>query len=186
MPLKTNLMKSIRFSSHYVAGLHTVAVALLLAGCASTGDKSNSGDASAPAAGKFKADDGRIINIGQASSESGGMSYKNPHLEKCWLADGFDFNGYDTIYLAPTLSTAKFNEKNPEEIKVHELAKENLVIELARMLNARKIFANVVTKESEIKPGARTLRLESTITEFSKGGGAARYFAGLYGGGQPV
>jgi len=28
--------------------------------------------------------------------------------------------------------------------------------------------------------------MENTITEFSKGGGAARYFAGLYGGGQPI
>jgi hypothetical protein len=32
----------------------------------------------------------------------------------------------------------------------------------------------------------KSLKLESTITEFTKGGGAARYFVGLYGGGQPV
>ena len=30
------------------------------------------------------------------------------------------------------------------------------------------------------------MRLENTITEYAKGGGAARYFAGLYGAGQPV
>jgi hypothetical protein len=30
------------------------------------------------------------------------------------------------------------------------------------------------------------LKLENTIVEFVKGGGAARYFVGLYGGGQPV
>ena len=41
-------------------------------------------------------------------------------------------------------------------------------------------------QESEIKPGAKVLRLENTITEYSKGGGAARYFAGLYGAGQPM
>lgn len=43
-----------------------------------------------------------------------------------------------------------------------------------------------MTSESEIKPGAKTLRLDNTITEYSKGGGGARYFVGLYGGGQPV
>jgi hypothetical protein len=30
------------------------------------------------------------------------------------------------------------------------------------------------------------LKVENTIVEYAKGGGAARYFAGLYGGGQPV
>jgi hypothetical protein len=44
----------------------------------------------------------------------------------------------------------------------------------------------VVTKESEIKPDAKSLKIENTIIEFTKGGGAARYFVGLYGGGQPV
>src|SRR5258707_1144708 len=107
-------------------------------------------------------------------------------MGKGWGADGFDFNGYDTLYIGPTLSTAKFNPQNQEEVKVHDLAKESLVRELSSMLVSRKIFANVVTSESDIKPGAKALKLENTITEFTKGGGAARYFAGLYGGGQPV
>lgn len=54
------------------------------------------------------------------------------------------------------------------------------------MLTTRGIFANVVTQESDIKPGTKTLKMENTITEFSKGGGAGRYFGGLYGAGQPV
>ena len=115
------------------------------------------------------------------------ISYNNSHMEKgkCWVANGFDFNGYDTLYIAPTLSTAKFADK-PEDTMVHNLAKEQLVSELVRKLNERKIFPNIVTKESDIKPGAKVLKLESTITEFAKGGGAARYFVGLYGGGQPI
>lgn len=115
------------------------------------------------------------------------MRYNNPHLEKgkCWVADGFNFNGYDTLYIAPTLSTAKFPDK-PEDTKVHELAKNNLALELSRMIGTRGIFAKVVTQESELKPGAKVLKMENTITEFSKGGGAGRYFGGLYGGGQPV
>src|SRR5262249_55380927 len=47
-------------------------------------------------------------------------------------------------------------------------------------------FPAVITSESQIKSGAKVLKLENTITEFSKGGGAARYWAGLYGAGQPV
>jgi hypothetical protein len=43
-----------------------------------------------------------------------------------------------------------------------------------------------VTREADIKPGSRTLTLEHTIIEYEKGGGAARYFGGLYGAGQPV
>src|SRR6266700_5776464 len=128
-----------------------------------------------------------LVLAGCASTaEGGGMNYKNRHLEKCWLADGFDFNGYDTLYIAPVLSTAKFHQENPEEVKVHDLAKENLVAELTRKINSKKIFNNVVTRESDLKPDVKSLKLENTITEFTKGGGAARYFVGLYGGGQPV
>ena len=175
---------------------------LALAGCATTGEKTAEPKAAQPkpveqkatapkAAGtqssKAKADDGRTVDIGKSSPASGGgMNYKNPHLEKCWVADGFDFNGYETLYIAPTLSTAKFDAKNQEDAKVNELARENLVKELDSLLRSRKLFANVVTRESDVKPGAKVLKLENTITEFTKGGGAARYFVGLYGGGQPI
>jgi hypothetical protein len=170
-----------------LAKLAPLCAAFAVASCSSTSDKSSGGNPSSHTASKVKADDGRTVEIGKASpSPGGGVNYKNPHMGKCWVADGFDFNGYDTLYIAPTLSTAKFDPKNTEEFKVHELAKENLVKELVNMISARKIFANVVTHDSDLKPEAKTLKLENTITEFSKGGGAARYFVGLYGGGQPV
>lgn len=31
-------------------------------------------------------------------------------MEKCWVADGFNFTGYDTLYIAPTQSTAKYQK----------------------------------------------------------------------------
>jgi hypothetical protein len=111
------------------------------------------------------------------------MAYRNPHMEKCWVADGFNFQGYDTVYIAPTASTAKYQK---DEERPHELAKENLVFELQRSVAHLGLFANVVTREQDIKPGAHVLKLENTIVEYSKGGGGARYFVGLYGGGQPV
>ena len=165
--------------SHALVALAALAAALALAGCASTGGSSSTENQS-----QFKLADGRTVDIGKSSpATEGGTNYKNPHMEKCWVAEGFDFNGYDTLYIVPTLSTAKYN---PDGEHTHQLAKENLVLELTRALSQRNIFANVVTRESDLKPGAKVLRLENTITEYAKGGGGARYFVGLYGGGQPV
>ena len=70
------------------------------------------------------------MEIGKATPADGGLSYKNPHLEKCWIADGFDFNGYDTLYISPTINAAKYNPKD-EEMPLHA-AQENLVAELKR------------------------------------------------------
>jgi hypothetical protein len=180
-------MNSNTFDVRSLVKLTVLGTALVATDCSSTSDKSSGPTSTGQTWSMAKSDDGRNVDIGKSSpASSGGVNYKNPHMEKCWVADGFDFNGYDTLYIAPTLSTAKFDTKNKEEVKIHELAKENLVKELAILISARKIFANVVTRDSDIKPDAKTLKLENTITEFAKGGGAVRYFAGLYGGGQPV
>ena len=168
--MKSNSLFSSMFSP--------ILAALVVAGCASSGEKS-----STPASpNKFQADDGRVIDIGKSSPSEGGLNYNNPHMEKgkCWVAGDFNFAGYDTLYIAPTVSTAKFPDK-PEDTMVHNLAKERLVSELILKLGERRLFTNVVTKESEIKPDAKVLKMENTITEFAKGGGAARYFVGLYG-----
>jgi len=172
-------MISIPLSARSAVAFTVLPALLALAGCASTGEKSTGSQPS-----KFKMDDGRTVNIGRATAASGGgTNYKSPHIDNVWLANGFDFNGYDTLYLAPTLSTAKFKK---DEQRLHDLAGENLQIELARMFTSRKLFTNVVTRASDIQPGVHLLKLENTIVEYAKGGGAARYFVGLYGGGQPV
>ncbi len=171
-----------------VTAITIPALALLLAGCASTGEKppasASSSSGTAQMATKYKADDGRTIEIGRSSPAEGGLSFKEPHMDKCWIADGFKFTGYDTLYIAPTASTAKLH--NAEEERPHQLAKENLPIELERILRNRGLFQNVALRESDLKPGARVLRMENTIVEYAKGGGGARFFAGLYGAGQPV
>jgi hypothetical protein len=165
------------------------ALALSLAGCATTSTQNeNTSSANTPAvAGKFathyRASDGRDISIGKSVAADNGWNFKEPHMDKCWIADGFTFNGYDVVYIAPTLSTAKFHD---DETTPHELAKQNLPIELGRELSSRAVFPKVVTVESEIPPGAHVLKVENTIIEYKKGGGAARYWVGLYGGGQPV
>ena len=169
------------FFSRFVVLLLSV---LFLVGCSSPGNPSPK-ESTSLTASKRKAPDGRTVEIGHAvAGPQGGLTYKNPHFESCWIADGFDFNGYDTLYIAPTLSTAKFNPK--EEERPHDLAKQRLATELQTYLGRQGLFANVVTQDSGIMPGKRTLTLENTITEYAKGGGGARYFAGLYGAGQPA
>jgi hypothetical protein len=180
MKIKKHLKTAAAFSS--------CAVILSLVGCATT-DSTTNAPGSIGANGnrfpsRYVATDGRTIEIGSRSAADGGWNYRDPHLDKCWIASDFNFSGYDTLYIAPTLSTAKLH--NPDEESPHQLAKENLPIELNQMLNARNIFPNVVSREADIKPGAHVLKLENTITDYAKGGGAARYFVGLYGGGQPV
>ena len=130
-----------------------------------------------------------LIFVGCASNDAptpaaqGGKDYKNPHMEKVWLADNFNFTGYDTVYVAETQSTAKFQ---PDEDMPHGVAKRVLQQKLADALTGKQVFAKVVTREADIPAGAKVLKLENTIIEYSKGGGAARYWVGLYGGGQPI
>lgn len=159
-----------------VSFLSVLAFAALVSGCASTGGGNV----------RAKSADGRSVQIGRPTpAPEGGTNFANPHLEKCWVAHGFNFTGYDTLYIAPTRTTAQFPDK-PEDKKVHDMALDTLRNELAREIKQHNLFTTVATHEADIKPGARVLRLENTITEFSKGGGAARYWVGLYGGGQPV
>jgi hypothetical protein len=176
----------------FIATLSACAIAGLIAGCASTNESGPpASTASGPTPGatagtfaaKYRAADGRNIEIGRSSATSGGLSFKEPHMEKCWLASGFNFTGYDALYVAPTISTLKVHD---DEQAPFETAKARLPQELGRFLQMNGVFPSVVVNESEIKPGAKVLKLENTITEYSKGGGGARYFAGLYGAGQPV
>jgi hypothetical protein len=119
------------------------------------------------------------------SAPQGGTYVKNPHLDKVWLAEGFDFNGFDTLYIADTQVDAKV-KPHDDEVKPMETARRVLREELAAAMVEKKLFPTVVTRESDIKPGSKALRLDNTIIEYAKGGGGARYFVGLYGGGQPV
>lgn len=165
-----------------VSLLASSALVFFATGCATTDSKTSAGSERYPT--KFRAADGRSFEIGSRTQADNGWKFKHPRFEQCWIADGFNFTGYDTLYIAPVVSTAKLH--GPQEDKPHALAKENIVIELQRELRARNLFPNVVTTESDIKPGAHVLKLDNTIVEYAKGGGAARYFVGLYGGGQPV
>lgn len=148
----------------------------LLAGCAT-----NNGQHFAT---KYRTTDGRIADIGSRTAVEGGWSFKEPHMDKCWIASGFDFQGYDTLLIMPTLAAVQV--LTPEEGYDLEAEKQSLANDFAWFFRARGIVTNVVTSQEKVPPGARVLRLENTITEFKKGSVSGRYWAGLFGAGQPV
>jgi hypothetical protein len=105
-------------------------------------------------------------------------------LQKVWVAEGFDFTGFNALYvIEPVADVAKLN---PDGVANLEWARGVLRDELVQALRAKNAFATVATTEGDIPAGSRVLQLESTVIEYEKGGGGARFFAGLYGAGQPV
>ena len=114
-----------------------------------------------------------------------GVTYREDHdIQGVWLADGFNFTGYDTILIAEPTSNAE--SRSDEERQVLATAKRSLRQELANALQDISLFQRVVTSNEAVPPTAKLLVLENNIYHHEKGGGGARYFAGIYGGGQPV
>jgi hypothetical protein len=114
-----------------------------------------------------------------------GITYRQEHdIQGVWMADGFAFKSYDTVLVAEPTSTAE--SRSDEERKVLEMARRTLRQELANALDDTHIFQRVVTSTNDIPANARLLVLQNNIYHHEKGGGGARYFAGAFGGGQPV
>lgn len=139
--------------------IFAVFAALVLCGCASSGPKTYTG-------------------------KDGVTYHEEKDVQGVWMAEGFDFKGYDTVLVAEPTSDAE--SRSDEERKVLEAAKRSLRQELANALQDTHVFQRVVTSSNDVPAGAKTLVLQNNIYHHEKGGGGARYFAGLYGAGQPV
>ena len=109
--------------------------------------------------------------------------HKDRNIQGVWLADGFNFKGYQTLYLTPIVFAGV---ERDNEVDTRATAMQELPDELVTSFRDTKLFAAVTTKNEDVKSKAKTLKLDNTIIEFSKGGGAARHFAGGWGGGKPV
>ena len=114
-----------------------------------------------------------------------GVTYREDEdIQGVWLADGFSFPNYDTVYVAEPISTAE--SRSDEERQVLAVAKRTLRQELANALSDTGVFKSVVTSTNDVPAGAKLLTVNNEIYHHEKGGGGARYWVGLYGGGQPV
>jgi hypothetical protein len=123
---------------------------------------------------KYRATDGRAIDVGKRTPADNGWKFDEPHLDKCWVVSNFDFTGYDTLYIAPTVSTAKL--RGPDEESTQTLAKDNLSLEFQRFIRAKHIIGNVFIRESDIPPGAHVLKMQNTIIQYAKGSEAVRFW----------
>jgi hypothetical protein len=107
-----------------------------------------------------------------------GVTYhEDKDIQGVWLADGFDFTGYDTVVVLEP--TADAESRSDEEKRVLTSAKRTLRQELSASLEDSKVFKHVVQSTNDIPAGGK-------IYYHEKGGGGARFFAGVYGAGQPV
>ena len=101
---------------------------------------------------------------------------------KVWLADGFEFTGYDTLVVTETkLETQGRDEKETNRLN---LMQKDLQQQLMTALQTSKLFSSVVTSDSQVKPGSKTLKLQNSIVRFSRGNTASRWMVG-FGAGVP-
>ncbi|MGA2751922.1 MAG: hypothetical protein ABSG59_24425 [Verrucomicrobiota bacterium] len=110
--------------------------------------------------------------------------HRDQNIQGVWLADGFNFKGYQTLYLTPIVFAGV---ERDNEVDIRATAMQELPAELVTSLRDTKLFDTVTTKSEDVKAKSKTLRLDNTIIEFSKGSGVGRHFGGPFGGGgQPV
>ena len=95
-----------------------------------------------------------------------GISYQQDKaLQKVWMAEGFTFANYDTIYIAETgAMIAPTREQN----QAFETNRRLLHEEFAAAMQEKRLFRHVVTRETDIPVGAKVLKLETAITEFAR------------------
>lgn len=119
------------------------------------------------------------------ATERDGVAYRpHEHLQRVWVADGFSVQRYQTLLvLEPRTEVAKLH---PDGVESLQWARGMLRDEVVKALRDKRVVSAVALSPGEVRPGTRALRMETTITEYEKGGGGARFFAGAYGAGQPV
>jgi len=172
-------------TSVFFVALPVFAGMVIITGCAGTGSNpaptSGAQDQNKRFAKYYRALDKRKICIGTSQPTNGGLVFKEPHIEKCWIADSFDFGGYDALYITPTITAAKVPEG--QEI-LESVAGDDLVLMMKELLDRTGVFPRVEVEEPPAK--LKILRLSNTVVAYSKGNYAGRFLAGPFGGGQPV
>jgi hypothetical protein len=108
---------------------------------------------------------------------------KDKDLQGVWLKPDFNFTGKPALTIE--LTNFKATER-PNEAAMRAFAVKELREQIAKAAGETGLFASVAANDNPPAAATNSLRLVNTIIEYEKGGGGARYFAGLYGGGQPV
>jgi hypothetical protein len=143
--------------------------ALFLSGCASSPKSETQMQSKAAPTGAVS-----------SANDAGVTLHKDKDIQGVWLAPGFNFTGYDALFVEPTEYAGIVRDNETKERQQAISGTQAAIVSAAQ---ATIVFPKV-TAGSPSAPG-KNLVLKNTIIKFEKGGGAARYFAGLYGAGQP-
>lgn len=109
-------------------------------------------------------------------------SRETERIERVWVAEGFDFSGYDTILITETKSEAE--TKDEKEADRMASATRNIPRGLADTIDLKEIVPNVALKQDDVKAGAKLLKLDTTISDFDRGSTGMRVMFGRYGAGR--
>lgn len=161
-------MKKPIFKNHAPSSLIAAAVAacILLSGCASN-----------------PSDKPIVIDPKEPPLPTGVLLRQDKDIQGVWVAEGFNFRGYDGLLIEDTLFKAL---ERPNEEQMRAWAKTELQHDLLESISATGLFQKVAGRPEELPATGKNLKMANTIIEYEKGGGGARYFAGVYGAGQPV
>jgi hypothetical protein len=124
---------------------------------------------------------------GKARREKSGdeRSYRRTDkLDKVWLAEGFDFKGYDAILVEEAKVDSSVKPKDEKETERLRLAQGTLARNLALSIEGQQVVKLVTTRDTEVASEQKVLRMEPTVIKFSRGSSAARYGVG-FGAGMP-
>ncbi len=147
--------------------------ALMAAGCASRGAKNHS----------FRTiGAGPITKLYGPPWPPGVTLREDKDVQGVWLAPGFNFKGFDTLVINDIRFQAVVRTN---ETEIRAVAMRVLRDELVGVVQKTGLFQTVRTATAN-PPGIHDLVMSNTIIEYEKGSGGARFFAGLYGGGQPI
>jgi hypothetical protein len=105
-------------------------------------------------------------------------------LDKVWVAEGFNFSGYDLLVVDEARLDASVTAKDEKEEERLALARGGLARNFALSIEARRLFGKVTTDAAELSATGKVARLEPTILKFSRGSSAARFGVG-FGAGMP-
>jgi hypothetical protein len=105
-------------------------------------------------------------------------------LDRVWLAEGFDFTGYDALLVDDVKPDPAVKPKDETEADRLSLMQGSMARDLVLAIETRKLFKTVTLKPSDIPAGTKAVKLQTTIMKFSRGSTAARVGVG-FGAGMP-
>jgi hypothetical protein len=119
-----------------------------------------------------------------APGPEGVVYRKSDRLQKVFVAEGFDFAGYDTLLVLPTLVDPSVKPKDDKERERLELLQRSLPAQFAALLASRSVVPHVVNSRDGLQPGSRVLELQLSVLQFSRGSSTERWVVG-FGAGMP-